>query len=42
MGGKIAMQVAASAASGTVRQPILVAPSPPTTEPMPAKEKEGF
>lgn len=40
MGGKIAMQVAASAASGTVRQLILVAPSPPTTEPMPAKEKE--
>ena len=40
MGGKIAMQVAASAASGTVSQLILVAPSPPTTEPMPAKEKE--
>jgi sigma-B regulation protein RsbQ len=40
MGGKIAMQVAASAAEGTVRQLILVAPSPPTTEPMPAKEKE--
>jgi pimeloyl-ACP methyl ester carboxylesterase len=40
MGGKIAMQVAASAGSGTIRQLILVAPSPPTTEPMPAKEKE--
>lgn len=40
MGGKIALQVAANAAKGTVQQIILVAPSPPTTEPMPAKDKE--
>lgn len=40
MGGKIALQVAANAAAGAVQQLILVAPSPPTTEPMPTKEKE--
>lgn len=40
MGGKIALQVAANAAKGTVRQLILLAPSPPTTEPMPTEERE--
>jgi sigma-B regulation protein RsbQ len=40
MGGKIAMQVAAGASKKSVRHLVLVAPSPPTTEPMPAKEKE--
>lgn len=40
MGGKIAMQTAADAPKGAVRRLILVAPSPPTTEPMPKKEKE--
>lgn len=40
MGGKIALQVAANAAKGMVQQLILVAPSPPTTEPMAAKDKE--
>ncbi|MCJ8165671.1 alpha/beta hydrolase [Pontibacter sp. E15-1] len=39
MGGKIAMQVAANAAAGLVKRLILVAPSPPTTEPMLEKEK---
>ena len=40
MGCKIALQVAADATEGSVRQLILIAPSPPTTEPMPEKEKE--
>ncbi|WP_461488567.1 alpha/beta fold hydrolase [Pontibacter sp. HJ8] len=40
MGCKIALQVAADATKGAVRQLILVAPSPPTIEPMPEKEKE--
>lgn len=40
MGCKIALQVAADAPAGTVRQLILVAPSPPTVEPMPAEEKQ--
>jgi sigma-B regulation protein RsbQ len=40
MGGKIAMQIAANASRGSVQQLILVAPSPPTTEPMPQDEKE--
>ncbi len=40
MGGKIAMQVAANASKGSVQQLILVAPSPPTTEPMKQEEKE--
>lgn len=40
MGGKIAMQVAADASEGSVEHLMLVAPSPPTTEPMPAHEKE--
>lgn len=40
MGGKIAMQVAADASKESIRHLVLVAPSPPTTEPMPAKEKE--
>ena len=40
MGGKIAMQIAANASKGSVQQLILVAPSPPTTEPMPEEEKE--
>jgi sigma-B regulation protein RsbQ len=39
MGCKIALQVAADAAPTSVQQLILVAPSPPTIEPMPAKEK---
>lgn len=39
MGGKIAIQIAASC-DRTPSQVILVAPSPPTQEPMPAKEKE--
>lgn len=40
MGGKIAMQMAADASKGSVRQLILVAPSPPGREPMPQDEKE--
>jgi pimeloyl-ACP methyl ester carboxylesterase len=40
MGGKIAMQIAADAPKGAVQHLILIAPSPPTTEPMPEKEKE--
>lgn len=39
MGGKIALQIAASC-DRTPSQIILVAPSPPTQEPMPAEEKE--
>lgn len=40
MGGKIAMQLAANVPVKTIRQLILVAPSPPTTEDTPEKEKE--
>ena len=40
MGGKIAMQIAANAPTNTIRQLILIAPSPPTTENTPEKEKE--
>ncbi|NEM97435.1 alpha/beta fold hydrolase [Pontibacter burrus] len=40
MGCKIALQAAADVLEGTVRQLILVAPSPPTIEPMPEKEKK--
>lgn len=41
MGGKIAMQLAADAAAdGSVDQLILIAPSPPSTEPLTAEEKE--
>ena len=40
MGGKIAIQVAANAPKGTIKQLVLIAPSPPTTEPMPEDEKE--
>ncbi len=40
MGGKIAMQIAADASTDTVNRLILIAPSPPTTEPMPEKEKK--
>ncbi|MBB6613174.1 alpha/beta hydrolase [Pontibacter sp. Tf4] len=40
MGCKIALQVAAEDTAGAVQQLILVAPSPPTIEPMPQKEKE--
>lgn len=40
MGGKIALQVAADAPPGTVRHLVLIAPSPPTTEPMPEAEKQ--
>lgn len=40
MGGKIAMQIAANAPKGSVQQLILVAPSPPTTEPMKQEEKD--
>ncbi len=40
MGGKIAVQVAAAANAGAVKQLILLAPSPPTIERMPAAEKQ--
>lgn len=40
MGGKIAVEIAADTFGKTVQQLILVAPSPPTTEPMPKEEKE--
>ena len=40
MGGKVALQAAADAPAGTVQHLVLVAPSPPTTEPMPAEEKQ--
>lgn len=40
MGCKIALQAAADAPEGVVRQLILVAPSPPTIEPMPEKDKK--
>ena len=40
MGGKIAVQVAANDAAGAVQHLILVAPSPPSIEPIPAAEKE--
>ena len=40
MGGKIAVQVAACDEQGAVQQLILVAPSPPSTEPIPPEEKE--
>jgi pimeloyl-ACP methyl ester carboxylesterase len=39
MGGKIAMQLAANAADGSVEQLILIAPSPPSTETISTKEK---
>jgi len=39
MGGKIAMQVAADAIEGSVQQLILIAPSPPSQEPMATEEK---
>ncbi|MEM8809379.1 MAG: alpha/beta hydrolase [Cyanobacteria bacterium P01_G01_bin.38] len=39
MGGKIALQVAADSASDTLERVILVAPSPPTQEPMPEDER---
>lgn len=39
MGGKIALQIAASHAPG-LKRVILIAPSPPTPEPMPPEEKE--
>jgi len=40
MGGKIAMQIAANDTKNAIRQLILVAPSPPTTEPLKEKDKE--
>lgn len=40
MGGKIAMQIAANARKGTVQQLILIAPSPPGTEPITAVERK--
>lgn len=40
MGGKISMQLAANASDGSVEQLILIAPSPPSTEPITTKEKE--
>ena len=40
MGGKIAMQIAVNAPKDTIQQLILIAPSPPTTENTPEKEKE--
>jgi pimeloyl-ACP methyl ester carboxylesterase len=40
MGGKIAMQLAANAENGSVELLILIAPSPPSTEPVSTKEKQ--
>ncbi|MEM9805083.1 MAG: alpha/beta hydrolase [Cyanobacteria bacterium P01_D01_bin.56] len=40
MGGKIALQVAADMEADTLKRVILVAPSPPTQEPMPADERD--
>ncbi len=40
MGGKIALQIAANVPENTVQQLILIAPSPPTIEDTPEKEKE--
>ncbi len=40
MGGKIAMQLAAIAQAESVKALILIAPSPPTVENMPAEEKK--
>jgi len=40
MGGKIAMQIAINDEKGFVKQLILVAPSPPTTEPLSEDEKK--
>ena len=40
MGAKIAMQLAANAVEGTVQQLVLIAPSPPSTEPMADEEKK--
>ena len=40
MGGKIALQVAAKANESIVKQLVLLAPSPPSIERMPAPEKE--
>lgn len=40
MGGKIAVQMAAYDEQGTIQNLILVAPSPPSTEPIPPEEKE--
>ncbi len=40
MGGKVAMQVAADAAAGMIEQLILLAPSPPTFEDVPADERQ--
>jgi len=40
MGAKIALQVAARAGGEELRQVILVAPSPPTPEPMPNEERQ--
>lgn len=42
MGGKIALQIAANACKETIQQLILVAPSPPTTEPTTETEKESM
>lgn len=39
MGGKIALQIALNASQNTLQQIILIAPSPPTIEPMPEEEK---
>ena len=39
MGGKIALQMAAGDSGKSIQQLILVAPSPPTTEPTPKKKK---
>lgn len=40
MGGKIAMQIAVNDTKGSVKQLILIAPSPPTTEPLSEDEKK--
>lgn len=40
MGGKIALQVAAEPRPAGLKQVVLIAPSPPTQEPMPVEDKE--
>lgn len=40
MGGKIALQVATASSLNGLKQVVLIAPSPPTQEPMPAEDKE--
>ncbi|MEL6385690.1 MAG: alpha/beta hydrolase [Cyanobacteria bacterium J06626_18] len=40
MGGKVALQVAAEPSLSGLQQVVLIAPSPPTQEPMPVEDKE--